>query len=168
MLWMGTSRAGLEGHVVRRSGSRSARAVSRERTFDEWLADIDTMAGLGYRPILTALQHEDGFEVYSPALGPDLATTVSQLASDLEAGPPPELGRIRHARRGERDEAVMAFVDLLDARRAAGSLPYYILFANDAGRLHSLTELGIEELPGFLRWLSFEVAKGAADDEMME
>jgi hypothetical protein len=124
------------------------------------------MAALAYRPILAALESEDGFEVYSPALGPDLATTVSRLASDLEAGPPPELGRVRHARRGERDEAVMAFVDLLDARRADGSLPYYVLFANDAGHLHSLADLGIDELPGFLRWLSFEVAKGAADDEM--
>jgi hypothetical protein len=124
------------------------------------------MAGLGYRPILTALRNEDGFEVHSPALGPDLATTISRLARDLEAGPPAELGRVGHEQRGERDGSVIAFVDLLDTRRAAGSLPYYILFTNDAGHLHSLTELGIEDLPGFLRWLSFEVAKGAADDEM--
>jgi hypothetical protein len=151
---------------VVRSRSRAAGALSRERTFDEWLADIDAMAGLGYRPILTALRNEDGFEAHSPALGPELATTISRLARDLEAGPPPELGRVRHEQRGERDESVIAFVDLLDARRAAGSLPYYILFTNDAGRLHSLTELGIDELPGFLRWLSFEVAKGGADDEM--
>jgi len=51
--------------------------ISRERTFDEWLADIDTTAGLGYRPILTVLHNEDGFEIHSPALGPELATTIS-------------------------------------------------------------------------------------------
>ena len=97
-----------------------------------------------------------------------MATTISRLARDLEAGPPADLGRVLQERRGERDESVSTFVDLLDARRADGFLPFYILFANDAGRLHSLTELGLEDLPGFLRWLSFEVAKGAADDEMME
>jgi hypothetical protein len=140
--------------------------ISRERTFDEWLADIDTMEGLGYRPILTALRNEDGFEVHSPALGPELATTISRLARDLEAGPPAELGSVRHVRRDDRDESVIAFVDLLEARKADGFLPYYVLFTNDAGRLHSLTELGIEDIPGFLRCLSFDVANGAADDEM--
>jgi hypothetical protein len=111
--------------------------------------------------------NEDGFELHSPALGPELATTISRLARDLEADPPADLGRVLQERRGERNESVSTFVDLLDARRADGFLPFYIiLFANDAGRLHSLTELGLEDLPGFLRWLSFEVAKGAADDEM--
>ena len=117
------------------------------------------MAGL-------VLHNEDGFEVHSPALGPELATTISRLARDLEAGPPAELGSVSHERRGDRDESAIAFVDLLDARRADGFLPYYVLFTNHAGRLHSLTELGIDDLPGFLRCLSFDVAKGAADDEI--
>jgi hypothetical protein len=91
---------------------------------------------------------------------------VGRRARDLETGPPAELGSVRYARRGERDESAIAFVDLLEARRAAGFLPYYVLFTNHAGRLHSLTELGIEDLPGFLRCLSFDVANGAADDEM--
>jgi hypothetical protein len=139
--------------------------IGQERTFDEWLADIDTMAGLGYEPILCVLRNEEGFEVHSPALGPELATTVSRLARDLEAGPPAELGPVRPETRGERDESVIAFVELLEARKADGSLPYYVLFTNDAGRLHSLAELGIEDLPGFLRWLSFQVAEGGSDDE---
>src|SRR5262249_16987314 len=141
-------------------------AIRANRPFAERLADIHTMAGVGYRPILTVLHNEHGFEIHSPALGPELATTISRLARDLEAGPPAELGSVRRERRGERDESVIAFVDLLEARRAAGFLPYYVLFTNDAGRLHSLTELGIEELPGVLRSLSFDVANGAADDEM--
>ena len=90
---------------------------------------------------------------------------ISGLASDLEAGPPPELERVRHETRGERDESVIAFVELLEARRADGFLPYFILFDNDAGRLHSLAEHGIEDLPGFLRGLSFEVAEGGSEDE---
>jgi hypothetical protein len=45
-------------------------------------------------------------------------------------------------------------------------LRYYVLSSDDAGeRLHSLAELGIEELPGFLRWLFFEVAEGGSEDE---
>jgi hypothetical protein len=142
--------------------------ISREGSFAEWLADVYVMARAGYRPILTVLRNEDGFELHSPALGPELATTISRLARDLEAGPPADLGRVLQERRGERDESVSTLVDLLDARRADGYLPFYILFANDAGRLHSLAELGIEELPGFLRLLSFDVAEGGADDEMME
>jgi hypothetical protein len=30
--------------------------ISRERSFDEWLAEVDTRASLGYRPILAALR----------------------------------------------------------------------------------------------------------------
>jgi hypothetical protein len=142
--------------------------ISRKRSFAEWLTNVYVMARAGYRPILTVLQNEDGFEIHSPALGPELATTISRLARDLEAGPPADLGSVRHERRGERDESVIAFVDLLEARRADGFLPYYVLFMNDAGLLHSLAKLGIEELPGFLRLLSFDVAEGGADDEMME
>jgi len=135
-----------------------------ERAFDDWLADIDTMAGIGYRPLLSVLRNGEDFEVHSPALGPELATVISGLASDLEAGPPPELERVRHETPGKRDESVTAFVELLEARRADGFIPYFILFTNDAGRLHSLAEYGIEDLPGFLRGLSFEVAKGGAED----
>ena len=122
--------------------------IRHERAFVEWLADIDTMAGIGYRPLLSVLRNGEDFEVHSPALGPELATVISGLASDLEAGPPPELERVRH-----------------ETRKADGFLPYFILFDNDAGRLHSLAEHGIEDLPGFLRGLSFEVAEGGSDDE---
>jgi hypothetical protein len=139
--------------------------VGHERAFDEWLADIDTMAGIGYRPLLSVLRNGEDFEVHSPALGPELATVISGLARDLEAGPPPELGSVRQEPRGERDESVIDFVELLEARRTDGFLPYFILFTNDAGRLHSLAEYGIEDIPGFLRGLSFEVAEGGSDDE---
>ena len=139
--------------------------IRHERAFDEWLADIDTMAGLGYRPLLSVLRNGADFELHSPALGPELATVVSRLARDLEAGPPAVVAGVPSEPRGERDDSVIAFVELLEARKAEGSLPYYMLFTDDAGALHSLSELGIEDLPGFLRWLSFEVAEGGSDEE---
>jgi len=52
--------------------------------------------------------------------------------------------------RDKRDDSVIAFVELLEARRADGFLPYFILFTNKAGRLHSLADYGIEDLPRFL------------------
>jgi hypothetical protein len=144
--------------------------IGHERAFGDWLVDITTMAGLGYQPLLSVLRREDGaFEIHSPALGPPLARLVSRVASDLEAGPPAALGSVHDEALGKKDESVTAFVELLVARWAESFLPYYVLFIDDAGeRLHSLAELGIEELPGFLRWLSFEVAKGGRKTKRTE
>jgi hypothetical protein len=141
--------------------------IGHERAFEEWLVDIEVMAGLGYRPLLSVLRREDGaFEIHSPALGPPLARLVSRIARDLEAGPPAARGSVHDEALGKKDESVTAFVELLLARRAERFLPFYVLFIDDAGeRLHSLAELGIEELPGFLRWLSFKVAEGGSEDE---
>src|SRR5262249_13185291 len=132
--------------IERRSGMTNG----QERAFDDWLADVDTMASIGYRPVLSVLRKREEFEVHSPPRGPELAPVIPRPARDVEAAPPPELQRGRHETPAERDESVTAFVELLEARRADGFIPYFILFTNDAGRLHSLAEYGIEDLPGFL------------------
>jgi len=133
----------------------------RDRGFDEWLEDVGTMAALGYRPLLVVLRDEQGgMEVHSPALGPELATVISSLAQDIETGPPVASPGTR-AESGalEDDDSATAFTELLEARRTDGFLPCFLLFVNDTGHCHSLADIEPEELVGFLRWLSFEVAE---------
>lgn len=61
--------------------------IGHERAFEEWLADIETMAGLGCPPLLSVLRREDGaIEIHSPALGPPPDLVSASVAESWRNG----------------------------------------------------------------------------------
>jgi hypothetical protein len=109
-------------------------ATQLGRDFDEWIQDVQTMARHGYRPLLVVLRDDQGFELHSPALGPELATVISSLAEDIQPGPPVASSSIRNESPvPEDDDSVAAFGELLEARRTDGFLPCFLLFVDDTG-----------------------------------
>jgi hypothetical protein len=137
-----------------------------DRHFVDWIRDLDAMAGQGYRPVLIVLRNEDDeIRLLSPVLGPELASIVSACANEAEPGPPVESCEVPRELEGERDDDLAELVAQLEDAHGRGMLPCWVLFMDDADRVHSLADPRIENLASFLRWLSFEVAKAGDDAE---
>jgi hypothetical protein len=61
-------------------------------------------------------------------------------------------------RPADTDRVRASFLKVVADMKARGFLPYFIAFANNDGHATAVAHREIDDVNGFLRWLSFEIA----------